>query len=87
MFGALGSTISGNTIIATSRRPLGGINMVDWAPWAGSFEGTVVEGNTLIADNNMMKVGIAVGGMVSFQYLFRFVEFRSLTRSFAGLGI
>ena len=40
--------------------------MVDWAPWAGSFEGTVVEGNTLIADNNMMKVGIAVGGMVSF---------------------
>ncbi|GAA5953533.1 hypothetical protein JCM3765_005065 [Sporobolomyces pararoseus] len=64
VFGALGSTISGNTVIARNRRPLGGINMVDWNPWSGSFEGTVVEGNTLIADTNMMKVGIAIGGMV-----------------------
>ncbi|GAA5883859.1 hypothetical protein JCM16303_007420 [Sporobolomyces ruberrimus] len=64
VFGALGSTVSGNTVIARDRRPLGGINMVDWNPWSGSFEGTVVEGNTLIADTNMMKVGIAIGGMV-----------------------
>lgn len=63
IFGALGSTISGNTIIAQNRRPLGGINAVDYSPYAGSYEGTVVEGNTLIADTNMIKVGIALGGM------------------------
>jgi hypothetical protein len=63
IFGATGSTISGNTIIAQNRRPLGGINAVDWAPYSGSYEGTVVEGNTLIADTNMMKIGIALGGM------------------------
>ncbi|GAA5987417.1 hypothetical protein JCM11641_002284 [Rhodosporidiobolus odoratus] len=63
IFGATGSTVSGNTIIAQTRRPLGGINLVDWAPYAGSFEGTVVEGNTLIADTNMIKIGIALGGM------------------------
>ncbi|GAA6063968.1 hypothetical protein JCM10212_004778 [Sporobolomyces blumeae] len=64
VFGAEGSTISGNTVIASNRRPLGGINMVDWAPWGGSFTGTTIEGNTIIADTNMIKVGIAVGGMV-----------------------
>jgi len=64
VFGASGSTVSGNTVIARNRRPLGGINMVDWNPWSGSYDGTVVEGNTLIAESNMMKVGIAIGGMV-----------------------
>ncbi|BGP47406.1 hypothetical protein JCM10450v2_003258 [Rhodotorula kratochvilovae] len=63
IFGAPGSQISGNTILARERRPLGGINLVDWAPYSGSFEGTVVEGNTLYADTNMMKIGIALGGM------------------------
>ncbi|GAA5906473.1 hypothetical protein JCM6882_004445 [Rhodosporidiobolus microsporus] len=63
IFGAVGSTVSGNTILAQTRRPLGGINLVDWAPYAGTYEGTVVEGNTLIADTNMIKIGIALGGM------------------------
>ncbi|BGP15430.1 hypothetical protein JCM10213_005069 [Rhodosporidiobolus nylandii] len=63
IFGAPGSTISGNTIIAQTRRPLGGINAVDYSPFGGSFEGTVVEDNTFIADTNMIKIGIALGGM------------------------
>lgn len=52
--------------------------MVDWAvrhpssflpvltfrqPYAGAFTGTVVKGNTIRADSNFIKVGIAIGGM------------------------
>ncbi|GJN89558.1 hypothetical protein Rhopal_002545-T1 [Rhodotorula paludigena] len=63
IFGAPGSSVRGNTIIARERRPLGGINLVDYEPFSGSYEGTIVEGNTLIADTNMMKLGIGLGGM------------------------
>ncbi|GAA5946593.1 hypothetical protein JCM3775_007375 [Rhodotorula graminis] len=64
IFGAPGSVVSGNTIIARQRRPLGGINLVDYSPFSGSFEGTVVENNVILADTNMIKAGIALGGMV-----------------------
>ncbi|GAA5959582.1 hypothetical protein JCM3765_007203 [Sporobolomyces pararoseus] len=64
IFGAPGSTISGNTIIAEERVAMGGINAVDWAPFSGTYEGTVVKNNHLIAQNAMIKVGIAIGGMV-----------------------
>ncbi|ORY78843.1 hypothetical protein BCR35DRAFT_304837, partial [Leucosporidium creatinivorum] len=63
IFGAPGSTISNNVITAKTRRALGGINMVDWSPYSGSFEGTVVENNLINADSNMIKLGIAIGGM------------------------
>lgn len=63
IFGAPGTTVSGNTIISATRGQLGGINAVDYNPWGGTFQGTVVEGNTLIASGAMMKVGIAIGGM------------------------
>ncbi|GAA5893364.1 hypothetical protein JCM8208_004420 [Rhodotorula glutinis] len=64
IFGAPGSVVSGNTIIARQRRPLGGINLVDYSPFSGSFDGTVVEDNLIFADTNMIKAGIALGGMV-----------------------
>lgn len=64
IFGAPGSVVSGNTIIARQRRPLGGINLVDYSPFQGSFDGTVVEKNLIFADSNMIKTGIALGGMV-----------------------
>ncbi|GAA6061226.1 hypothetical protein JCM10212_002685 [Sporobolomyces blumeae] len=64
VFGAPGSTISGNTIIADQRVAMGGINAVDWAPYGGTYEGTVIKNNKLIAQNSMIKVGIAIGGMV-----------------------
>lgn len=54
-----------NSIIANERVALGGINAVDYSPFAGSYEGTVIKNNKLIAANTMIKVGIAIGGMVS----------------------
>lgn len=45
---------------------MGGINAVDWMPFGGTYEGTVIKNNHLIARNAMIKVGIAIGGMVSF---------------------
>ncbi|BGP24006.1 hypothetical protein Rt10032_c05g2284 [Rhodotorula toruloides] len=63
VFGAPGSTISGNTINIVSRQALGGINAVDWAPWSGSFDGTVVENNVINTQGAMLKTGIALGSM------------------------
>lgn len=37
--------------------------MVDFAPFAGNYAGTVVEDNTIVAQANFLKVGIAVGPM------------------------
>ncbi|KAM0746609.1 hypothetical protein T439DRAFT_306552 [Meredithblackwellia eburnea MCA 4105] len=64
VFGAPGSTITGNTIVANTRVLMGGINNVDYAPFSGSFAGTVVSGNTIFANTTMIKTGIAVGTMV-----------------------
>ncbi|GJN89122.1 hypothetical protein Rhopal_002096-T1 [Rhodotorula paludigena] len=63
IFGAPGSLVQGNTINSVSRQLLGGINMVDWSPFSGSFEGTVVQGNNLLANTAFMKIGIAIGGL------------------------
>lgn len=43
---------------------MGGINAVDFGPYNGPYTGTVVEGNTIISDTAVIKVGIAIGGMV-----------------------
>jgi len=63
IFQAPGTLVSGNTIVSSDRQLLGGINMVDWAPWSGDYTGTVVEKNTLNAESNYIKVGIPMGGM------------------------
>ncbi|SCV70819.1 BQ2448_3581 [Microbotryum intermedium] len=65
VFGAPGSLITGNTIQSITRRALGGINSVDYAPFAGDYTGTVIENNNLITNGQMMKVGLAIGAMVS----------------------
>ncbi|KAH9808898.1 hypothetical protein DFH28DRAFT_992796 [Melampsora americana] len=64
LFGAPGSHIYNNRIVAQSRVLLGGINMVDFEPYKGNFTGVVVENNTLHTDGAMIKVGIAMGTMV-----------------------
>jgi parallel beta-helix repeat protein len=61
IFGAPGSTISGNTITATSRVLLGGINLVDYAPTSGNYAGTKVTSNTINAQGALIKVGLAMG--------------------------
>nr|WP_269810936.1 right-handed parallel beta-helix repeat-containing protein [Kineosporia rhizophila] len=61
VFGAPGSTVSNNTIIAQNRTLLGGINMVDYGPMDGNYEGTVVSDNTVRADGALIKIGLAMG--------------------------
>jgi parallel beta-helix repeat protein len=64
VFGAPGSTIQDNTIIAKSQLLLGGINMVDYAPMNGNFTGTLVTHNTIDAQGAFIKVGLAMGQQV-----------------------
>lgn len=64
IFGAPGSTIEGNTIIARTRQLFGGINMVDYMPMHGNFTGTVVTHNTIDAQGAFIKTGIAMGQQV-----------------------
>ena len=64
VFGAPGSTIQDNTIIATSQLLFGGINMVDYAPMNGNYTGTVVTHNTIDARSAYIKIGIAMGQQV-----------------------
>ena len=61
VFGAPGSLISFNTIVASSRKLLGGINMVDYAPFDGDYTGTVVDNNTVNASGAQIVIGIAMG--------------------------
>jgi parallel beta-helix repeat protein len=64
VFGAPGSTISGNTITALTQTELGGINMVDYAPMNGNYTGTVVKNNVIDGKSAYIKVGIAMGPQV-----------------------
>lgn len=61
IFGAPGSTIQHNTIVAVDRQLLGGINMVDFAPVGGNYTGTIVRDNVIDARSDFIKVGIAMG--------------------------
>jgi hypothetical protein len=61
VFGAPGSTIQNNTVIAKNQLLLGGINMVDYAPMNGNYTGTVVKNNTINALSAFIKMGIAQG--------------------------
>ncbi|GAB2821217.1 hypothetical protein GCM10027176_26990 [Actinoallomurus bryophytorum] len=64
IFGAPGSSVKNNTIVAKSRTLLGGINLVDYAPMNGNYTGTTVTGNTINAQSAFIKVGIAMGPQV-----------------------
>jgi parallel beta-helix repeat protein len=61
IFGAPGSTIANNTIIAVRQTLLGGINLVDYGPVNGNYVGTVVTNNVIDASGAFIKVGIAMG--------------------------
>ena len=66
VFGAAGSTIDSNTIVAASRTLLGGINLVDFDPAEGNYSGTQVTNNTIESAGALIKVGIAMGPQVWF---------------------
>jgi parallel beta-helix repeat protein len=61
IFGAPGSIIENNTIRAETRILLGGINMVDYAPYAGNYTGTIVRDNTIDADGAVIRIGLGMG--------------------------
>ena len=64
IFGAPGSTIENNTVIAATQQMFGGINMVDYAPMNGNYTGTLVTQNTIDAKGALIKVGIGMGQQV-----------------------
>jgi len=77
LFGAPGSQVYNNTIWILNHTLLGGINMVDYRPWAGNYTGTTVYNNTILggfaneylnnspdglnAEHAIIKIGIAIG--------------------------
>jgi hypothetical protein len=55
--------LDSNQRVFTNSTLLGGINMVDYNPMAGSFARTLVQGNTINAKSAMIKIGIPIGQM------------------------
>jgi hypothetical protein len=64
IFGAPGSVIEDNLIRAETRTLLGGINMVDYGPTKGSFEGTLVRNNTIVASGAVIRIALGMGARV-----------------------
>lgn len=61
VFGARGSLIERNVIRAETRTLLGGINLVDHAPYAGDYRHTVVRDNVIDAAGAVVRIGIGMG--------------------------
>ncbi|KAI8459350.1 hypothetical protein BY996DRAFT_4576092, partial [Phakopsora pachyrhizi] len=99
IFGAPGSKILRNTIISQTRNLLGGINMVDFAPYNGNYTDVVVENNSIQTDGAMMKIGIAMGTLAmvwgskntssfrNYNGLVRNNQFSSSKEGYFGYGI
>jgi len=64
IFGAPGSLVEHNTIRAETRTLLGGINMVDFDPYDGSYAGTVVRDNVIAASGAVIRIGLGMGPRV-----------------------
>jgi parallel beta-helix repeat protein len=64
VFGAPGSLIESNTIRAETRILLGGINLVDYAPYAGNYTGTIVRDNLIDAHGAVIRIGLGMGVFV-----------------------
>lgn len=60
IFGAAGSLIQGNTVVAQTRETPDGISMADYTP-TNNYSGTRLDGNTVDAEGNFIRVGILVG--------------------------
>jgi hypothetical protein len=64
IFGAPGSVIEENTVRAETRTLLGGINMVDYDPYGGSYTATVVRNNVIDASGAVIRIGLGMGQRV-----------------------
>lgn len=61
IYGSPGSTVSHNKVTARSMSQMGGILMVDYGPFGGSYLGTKVAHNTIDALGGLIRVAIGVG--------------------------
>lgn len=61
IFGAPGSIVEGNHILADSAPLRAAISLVDYAPYDGDYVGSVIQNNTVTAINQPMMIGIAMG--------------------------
>jgi hypothetical protein len=61
VFGAAGSRIEDNRIVARERVLLGAIHLVAFGPYDGDYRGTVVRNNVVEADGGPIRIGIAMG--------------------------
>jgi len=66
IFGAAGSMVEENTIVAKNRTLLGGINMVDYGSDGvhSDYSQTTVVGNTIDADGALIKIALGMGPSV-----------------------
>jgi hypothetical protein len=64
IFGAPGTLVEDNLIVTRSNTLLGGINLVDYAPFNGDYTGTIVRNNRIEATGGFIKIGIAAGPAV-----------------------
>jgi parallel beta-helix repeat protein len=64
IFGAPGSVIEDNVIRASTRVLLGGINMVDFFPYAGDYTNTRVRRNVIDAAGAVIRIGLGMGNRV-----------------------
>ncbi|KAG7361992.1 hypothetical protein IV203_025658 [Nitzschia inconspicua] len=64
VFGAPNTVVEGNTIRAVTRTMLGGINMVDTAPYDGNYAGTIVRNNVIDAKDARIHVGLGMGSQI-----------------------
>jgi hypothetical protein len=61
VFGSPGSLIEDSVIVLITRALLGGINMVDRAPYEGNCVNTVVRRNLIHAEGSTINVGLGMG--------------------------
>lgn len=61
VFGAAGSVVEDNLVVARERTLLGAIHLVSFGPYDGDYRGTVVRNNVIEADGALIRIGVAMG--------------------------
>jgi hypothetical protein len=64
VFGAAGSVIEENYVRAETQTLLGGIGLIDYPPYDGNFEGTIVRNNTVESAGAVIRVAYGMGTRV-----------------------
>jgi parallel beta-helix repeat protein len=65
LFGAPGTIVENNVVVAESKNLLSAISMIQFHPYAGDFTDTVVRNNVIHAKGATINIGIAMGSHLS----------------------